>query len=779
MRDITRDISRRLLRAATLALLYLVHVSHAAEPPSVAAGVQQCDHGHYTLAVATLQEAYRAALAGAERAEAAGALGVAYAQLRQPGLAQRYLREAHDTATDAQQRARHALDLANLAASQRDWAQARAWYAAVPQLAGDDAALTLAAALNSVSLAAPGQRLALLEPLLPQIEALPRARDRASYALHLGTQARAARQQPHARELAYKALASGLRAAQQGDGEARLAAAAYGQLAQLYEDTQRLDDAMLLNTRGIARAQAAQAPPARDLLIELEWRRGRLLAAQGQQAAAITAYQRAVNQIEALRPDIPVEYENGRSSFRDTLEPVYLGLADLLLQEAAALPPERQAAQYRLVRDTLERIKQTELEDFLGSRCAVEGARSAPGVASAEVPVAKGTAVLYPVILPDRLELLVETSAGIQRRTVAVPAAVLRRDAAAFAAALRARQPYLDLAQRLHRALLAPVQPLLQQAGVQTLVVVPDSVLRLVPFGALHDGQRYAIERQAISVVPAVTLPEGDAERSDSRPVRLLLAGMSEPGRVVEKLPDYLTAPLLADAGPLPTAVPGRGEFSRGMKKIDPAAPRPAPTPRTPAEQAARNRVLQTRLALTGVAEEVDVLARLAPSTTMLNQAFSVRSFSDQVKSGDYRVVHIASHGVFGSTAGTTFIMAHDDLITIDQLQSFLGGASLRDRPIELLTLSACETAEGDDRAPLGLSGAALKARARSAMGSLWPVSDDAAKLLMSDFYRGLVQSGLRDKARALQAAQVRMLGQPALQHPYYWAPFILVERRL
>jgi CHAT domain-containing protein len=134
---------------------------------------------------------------------------------------------------------------------------------------------------------------------------------------------------------------------------------------------------------------------------------------------------------------------------------------------------------------------------------------------------------------------------------------------------------------------------------------------------------------------------------------------------------------------------------------------------------------------------------------------------------------------VFGATAEATFVMAHDDLITIDQLQAYLRGPGLRGRPIELLTLSACETAEGDDRAPLGLSGAALKAQAESALGSLWPVSDDAAQQLMAIFYGKLVRNGSSAKAKALQQAQVRMIGQDAMKHPYFWAPFILVERRL
>jgi CHAT domain-containing protein len=91
---------------------------------------------------------------------------------------------------------------------------------------------------------------------------------------------------------------------------------------------------------------------------------------------------------------------------------------------------------------------------------------------------------------------------------------------------------------------------------------------------------------------------------------------------------------------------------------------------------------------------------------------------------------------------------------------------------IDLLTLSACETAEGNDRAPLGFAGAAIRARARSVVGTLWPVSDEAASQFMESFYRSMRQHG---KAEAFAEAQRSLIESPRFSHPFYWAPLVLI----
>ena len=134
----------------------------------------------------------------------------------------------------------------------------------------------------------------------------------------------------------------------------------------------------------------------------------------------------------------------------------------------------------------------------------------------------------------------------------------------------------------------------------------------------------------------------------------------------------------------------------------------------------------------------------------------------------------IASHGVFGSNAENSFLMSYDDLLHIDDLEMLLKSDKFEKEPIELLTLSACQTAEGDDRAPLGFAGVALKSHARSAMGTLWPISDEAAFNLMTHFYRNLTEKKMT-KVKALQQAQLVLLKETDMKNPFYWSPFILV----
>jgi CHAT domain-containing protein len=382
----------------------------------------------------------------------------------------------------------------------------------------------------------------------------------------------------------------------------------------------------------------------------------------------------------------------------------------------------------------VELIKQTELQDYLGDRCLVQG--EAP-LSSARLP--QGAAVLYPLILEQRLALLVETPSGIEAREVAIDAASLREKAIAFAASVREGAPdYLPRARELYDLLLRPVEPLLARNQTDTLVVVPDGALRLVPLAALHDGKVFAVSRYAVITAPGLTIGNVSTRTPDLGPV--LLAGLSLPGPVLNKLPAEGLEALIS------------GSATRGLRGAD----------------------LNQGLALPGVSEEIQALRDTTNGDRLLNDEFTAHRFREEVGSGKYRVVHIASHAVFNRSAQSSFILAYDDLITLDELQTLLRSGEVQSNPIDLLSLSACQTAEGDDRAPLGIAGAALRARAGSALGSLWPVDDAATKTLMVRFYELLAKEG-QTKGKAMQRAQQELLANPAFQHPFYWAPFILV----
>ena len=94
--------------------------------------------------------------------------------------------------------------------------------------------------------------------------------------------------------------------------------------------------------------------------------------------------------------------------------------------------------------------------------------------------------------------------------------------------------------------------------------------------------------------------------------------------------------------------------------------------------------------------------------------------------------------------------------------------------PLELLILSACQTANSDKRSALGLAGIAVRAGARSTIGSLWQISDEATSILMSALYAKLSDRNL-SRAEALRSAQLTLLKEGKFKHPYYWSPFILL----
>ena len=98
--------------------------------------------------------------------------------------------------------------------------------------------------------------------------------------------------------------------------------------------------------------------------------------------------------------------------------------------------------------------------------------------------------------------------------------------------------------------------------------------------------------------------------------------------------------------------------------------------------------------------------------------------------------------------------------------------------PLELLTLSACETAAGDERAALGLAGVAVRTGVSSAVASLWQVEDNSARDLMTHFYREL-KNPTNTKAMALQKAQLKIMNNPKYAHPRYWSHILLISNWL
>jgi CHAT domain-containing protein len=134
----------------------------------------------------------------------------------------------------------------------------------------------------------------------------------------------------------------------------------------------------------------------------------------------------------------------------------------------------------------------------------------------------------------------------------------------------------------------------------------------------------------------------------------------------------------------------------------------------------------------------------------------------------------MSTHGVFGGSPQETYLLAYGGRLTMNDLERLIGLGRFRETPLDLLTLSACETASGDERAMLGLGGIAVKAGARTALATLWKVSDDSTSILTGEFYRQMKTQKV-SKAQALRNAQKKLLADSRYEHPFYWAPFLLI----
>jgi CHAT domain-containing protein len=483
-----------------------------------------------------------------------------------------------------------------------------------------------------------------------------------------------------------------------------LSSLAQGSLAHLYERDNRLDEASTLTDRAAFAAQQASAP---ELSFRWDWQRARIARRRGRTDLALTSYRRAVAELQSVRQDIPVEYRDGRSSYRITFGPVYLEFSDLLLRKASA-DPAQATPLLREARDTIEQLKETELQDYFRDTCVTSFLAKRRSIET----IAPGTAVIYPIALSDRLELLVSFGDEIRQFTSPIPVTALRDEVRRFRELLEKRttNEYLVPARQLYDQVIRPIEPVLAAHHVDTLVVVPDYTFRTVPFAALYDGKGFLIERYATAIAPSLHLTEPRSLTAD-RGTALVL-GISQS--------------------------------------------------------------VQGYVALPNVEHEVELVHDIAGGEELLNNSFSRARFQAELKRTPYNIVHIASHGQFGSDPSQTFVLAFDGPLTMDDLEADIKFGERRENALELLILSACETASGDDRAALGLAGVALKAGARSALASLWYVSDQASGELVVNFYRG-VESKKLSKAHALQEAQRILASDPRYAHPAYWAPFLLI----
>ncbi|TVQ47731.1 MAG: CHAT domain-containing protein [Gloeocapsa sp. DLM2.Bin57] len=323
--------------------------------------------------------------------------------------------------------------------------------------------------------------------------------------------------------------------------------------------------------------------------------------------------------------------------------------------------------------------------------------------------------VIYPIILADRLEVVTSFPDGIltNYRTNLPEDKIetILREYRSYLNPVASNQNRLIISEQIYDWLIQPIEKQLEEAKIKNLVFVLDGYLRNIPLAALYDGEKYLIEKYNLAIAPSLQLLESDSTNLTDQ--KALVAGLSESRQGFSPLP--------------------------------------------------------------GVETEVREISANISSQVLLNQDFTTINIANKINSASFPIIHLATHGQFSSQYKDTFLITWDSQLDINQLSQVLTNREISEaKPIELLVLSACQTAKGDRRAALGLAGLAVRSGARSTIATLWSVNDASSAILIGKFYQNLTQEKVT-KAQALRQAQVAMLEDENYNHPYYWSSFILL----
>ncbi|MEA5486345.1 MULTISPECIES: CHAT domain-containing protein [Pseudanabaena] len=465
---------------------------------------------------------------------------------------------------------------------------------------------------------------------------------------------------------------------------------------------------------------------------------------------AIVFYKQSINVREAIRKDIRKLDKDIQQSYLETISSSYKRLADLLIQQDRII----EALQ------VLDLLKVQELEDYFknikGSDRSAQGVRlletekaisdkllavsfeNSPQISSQlakqiqqlpkseinKVPdylqkIPQGTALLYPLILGDRLEIILFSPNTIPiSRTVKISQKELETLVIDFRAALidAGSEDVQEPATQLYQLLIKPIEAELVQAKTTTILYAPDGILRYIPIAALYDGKQWLAEKYRISNLIAYSLFDFSAQPKNS-----------------------------------PKILAGAFGGKAGEKKFG-------------------------QTALPATIREVQAIANsFNNSVTLIEDQFSRQAIESKFK--NHNILHLATHAEFniGVPDNSFIIFGNGDKIRLNEITDW------QIPNIDLIVLSACQTGVGklgDGVEILGFGYQVQKAGAKQAIASLWKVDDAGTQALMSAFY-GELQKGDVTVTEALRRAQIALIKSPQYNHPNYWSAFFAIGNGL
>ena len=424
------------------------------------------------------------------------------------------------------------ISLGNTARSQQKTELALELYQRVVQQS-PSSELQIHGQLNQLSLLIEQKQWVKARPLIPQIQTnlsqLPLSRSTINARINLAYNLMQFEnfQQSNLKIKTSELLATAIQQAK-NLGDKRAQSYAIGSLGSLYEQSERYLEAKTLTEEAIIIAQGINAV---DLAYQWQWQLGRILREQGDHRGAISAHTQSIKALKSLRSDLVAISSDIQFSFRETVEPVYRELVELLLRPPQNAQGEVSQEDLKLAREVIESLQLAELDNFFRDACL----DAQPTQIDQLDPTA---AVFYPIILQNHLEVIVALPGKpLTHYSTELPQEEIERTLTqARSLITNSRRPIpFQLLQQLHEWLISPIEEELIANNIKTLVFVPDGSLRNIPIATLYDGEKYIAQKYSVAIAPSLQLV--DPKPLAREELKLLAAGLSESRQGFSALP--------------------------------------------------------------------------------------------------------------------------------------------------------------------------------------------------------------------------------------------------
>ena len=450
---------------------------------------------------------------------------------------------------------------------------------------------------------------------------------------------------------------------------------------------------------------------APEIAYRWQWQLGKIYRDRKQRKLAIASYQAALNTLASLRQDLASLSKEVQFDFHQQIEPVYKEFVKLLLTGSVSNLDLANAV------DVIESLQIAELDNYFQDACTTFEAKKIG-------QIDKEAVAIYTLVLPDSLEVIMETNNPNDTSTSTFrhhSQSIARQDLETIVKQLRTNITEPDrtlevqtLSARLYDLLIRPFETDITERQTKNIVFILDSILQAVPMSVLYDGEKYLLEKQAIAITPGMRMLNLHAP---AKKPSFLAGGITKPLQIKE----------------------------------------------------------QKFAALDNIQSELNLFSN-TKGEILIDGDFTAKNLLQQLDDTSASHIHLATHGQFNSNPNQTFLLMWQQLLTIKEFGDLLQARRQKIyTPIDLLVLSACDTASGDRYAALGLAGVAVRSGALSTLATLWQVNDESTAALMESFYRHLKSD--RELAEALRLAQLELWqrSDKDWQVPAFWSAYIAI----